>query len=172
MCTAPDVSDLDLKGIDIVAVDLETWDPDLKTKGSGAVRGVGYVCGIGICTGKQTLYFPIRHAMSGNLPIKETWETLNKRLFQNSKIKKVFHNAMYDVCWIRAESGMMPKGELLDTMIAASVIDENRMRYTLDSISRDYLTESKYKYDLQDKSLKEYGIKDPLIICTNFLTVW
>ena len=162
MCTAPDISDLDLKGIDIVAVDLETYDPDLKTKGSGAVRGVGYVCGIGVCTGKQTLYFPIRHAMSGNLDPNSTWETLNKKLFQNPNIKKVFHNAMYDVCWIRAESGLMPKGQLLDTMIAASVIDENRMRYTLDSISRDYLTEAKYKYDLQDKSLKEFGIKDPL----------
>ena len=162
MCTAPEVDDLDLQGIDIVAVDLETYDPDLKTKGSGAVRNVGYVCGIGVGTGKQTLYFPIRHAMSGNLDPKNTWETLNKKLFQNSNIKKVFHNAMYDVCWIRAESGLMPKGELLDTMIAASVIDENRMRYTLDSISKDYLTESKYKYDLQDKSLKEYGIKDPL----------
>ena len=162
MCTAPDINDLDLKGIDIVAVDLETYDPDLKTKGSGAVRGVGYVCGIGVCTGKQTLYFPIRHAMSGNLDPNSTWKTLNKELFQNPNIKKVFHNAMYDVCWIRAESGLMPKGKLLDTMIAASVIDENRMRYTLDSISKDYLTESKYKYDLQDKSLKEYGIKDPL----------
>ena len=162
MCTAPEVDDLDLQGIDIVAVDLETYDPDLKTKGSGAVRNVGYVCGIGVCTGKQTLYFPIRHAMSGNLDPKSTWETLNKKLFQNNNIKKVFNNAMYDVCLISAESGLMPKGELLDTMIAASVIDENRMRYTLDSISKDYLTESKYKYDLQDKSLKEYGIKDPL----------
>ena len=69
---------------------------------------------------------------------------------------------MYDVCWIRAETGLMPNGELLDTMIAAAVIDENRMRYTLDSVSKDYLTESKYKYDLQTKSLKEHGIKDPL----------
>ena len=130
MCTTPELSELNLKGVDIVAVDLETYDPDLKTKGSGAVRGVGYVCGVGVCTGKQALYFPIRHAMSGNLDPKQTWEGLNKVLFQNPNIKKVFHNAMYDVCWIRAESGLMPKGELLDTMIAASVIDENRMRYT------------------------------------------
>jgi DNA polymerase I-like protein with 3'-5' exonuclease and polymerase domains len=162
MCTAPRVEDLDLTDIDIVSVDLETYDPELKKKGSGAVRGVGKVCGIGICTGKQTCYFPIRHENSDNLDIQETWDLLNKRLFQDPKIKKVFHNAMYDVCWIRAETGLMPKGELLDTMIAASVIDENRMRYTLDSISKDYLTESKYKYDLQAKSLKEFGIKDPL----------
>jgi DNA polymerase I-like protein with 3'-5' exonuclease and polymerase domains len=162
MCTAPRVEDLDLTGVDIVAVDLETWDPELKTKGSGAVRGIGKVCGIGVCTGEQTFYFPIRHKNSDKLAPKETWDKLNKVLFQNPNIKKVFHNAMYDVCWIRAETGLMPKGKLLDTMIAASVIDENRMRYTLDSISKDYLTESKYKYDLQTRSLKEHGIKDPM----------
>ena len=32
MCTSPELSDLNLKGIDIVSVDLETYDPDLKTK--------------------------------------------------------------------------------------------------------------------------------------------
>ena len=59
---------------------------------------------------------------------------------------------MYDVCWIRKESGLMPQGPLLDTMVAASVIDENRMKYSLDSLSKDYLKESKYKYDLKRKS--------------------
>ena len=115
MCTAPRVEDLDLTGVDIVAVDLETWDPELKTKGSGAVRGIGKVCGIGVCTGEQTFYFPIRHKNSDKLAPKETWDKLNKVLFQNPNIKKVFHNAMYDVCWIRAETGLMPKGKLLDT---------------------------------------------------------
>jgi len=162
MCTAPRVEDLDLTDIEIVSVDLETYDPELKKKGSGAVRGVGRVCGIGVCTGKQTCYFPIRHESSDNLDVQETWDLLNERLFQDPKIKKVFHNAMYDVCWIRAETSLMPKGELLDTMIAASLIDENRFSYTLDSLSKDYLAETKHKYDLQKKSLKEHGIKDPL----------
>ena len=56
MCTPPRVEDLNLTGVDIAAVDLETYDPELKTKGSGAVREIGYVCGIGISTAKQTLY--------------------------------------------------------------------------------------------------------------------
>ena len=30
MCVPPKLIDLDLKGIDTVAVDLETYDPDLK----------------------------------------------------------------------------------------------------------------------------------------------
>ena len=164
MCVSPKLTDLDLKGIDTVAVDLETYDPDLKTKGSGAVRGNGFVCGIAIATSKQTLYFPLKHVMTDNIPRKKAWDYLNKKLFQNPNIKKVFHNAMYDVCWIRAESGLMPHGPLFDTMVAASVIDENRMRYSLDALSKDYLKESKYKYDLQEKTLEwsQGTIKDPM----------
>jgi DNA polymerase I-like protein with 3'-5' exonuclease and polymerase domains len=164
MCSSPKLTDLDLKNIDTVAVDLETYDPDLKNKGSGAIRGNGFVCGIAIATSKQTLYFPIKHIQTDNIPRKKAWDYLNKNLFQNPNIKKVFHNAMYDVCWIRAETGLMPKGPLLDTMIAASVIDENRMRYSLDALSKDYLEESKYKYDLQQKTLEWSNgtIKDPM----------
>ena len=162
MCTVPQLFDLDLKDIDLVAVDLETYDPNLKSKGSGAVRKDGFVTGIAIATKKQTLYFPIAHAMTDNLNVNDTWEYLNEKLFKNKDIRKVFHNAIYDVCWIRSATGNMPQGQLLDTMIAASVIDETRMKYSLDAISKEYLKESKYKYDLAEKSLSEYGIKDPM----------
>ena len=164
MCSRPQLTDLDLNGIDTVAVDLETYDPDLKDKGSGAIRGTGFVCGIAIATGKQTLYFPIQHAHTDNIEPEEAWPYLNKKLFQNPNIRKVFHNAMYDVCWIRAKSGLMPQGPLLDTMVAASVIDENRMKYSLDSLGKDYLDDFKYKWDLQQKTLtwSKGNIKDPM----------
>ena len=167
MCVRPELSDLDLTDIEIAAVDLETWDPDLKTKGSGAITSDGknsYVVGIAIATRRQTLYFPIRHKYkSQQIDPKLTWRVLNKKLFQNPNIKKVFHNAMYDVCWIRAETGLMPRGLLLDTMVAASLIDENRLRYSLDSLAKDYLQETKYKYDLKEKSeASPYFITDPM----------
>ena len=164
MCTVPQLSELNLEGIDTVAIDLETYDPNLKTKGLGAVRKDGFVTGIAIATKNQTFYFPIAHHMTDNLNTKETWNYLNKKVFQNKNIRKVFHNAMYDVCWIRSATGDMPQGELLDTMIAASVIDETRMRYSLDSISKDYLNEAKYKYDLAEKVLEWSNgmIKDPM----------
>jgi DNA polymerase I-like protein with 3'-5' exonuclease and polymerase domains len=164
MCAVPQLSDLDLKGIDTVAVDLETYDPNLKTKGSGAVRKDGFVCGIAIATKNQTLYFPIAHNMTDNLNTKETWNYLNEKVFKNKGLRKVFHNAMYDVCWIRSATGDKLQGQLLDTMIAASVIDETRMRYSLDSISKDYLNETKYKYDLATKVLdwSNGTIKDPM----------
>ena len=164
MCEVPQLTDLDLTGIDTVAIDLETYDPNLKTKGSGAVRKEGFVCGIAIATKKKTLYFPIAHNMTDNLNTDKTWKFLNEKVFKNKGLRKVFHNAMYDVCWIRSATGEMPQGPLLDTMIAASVIDETRMKYSLDSLSKDYLNEKKYKYDLTAKVLEwsDGMIKDPM----------
>ena len=164
MCNTPE--DLDLKGINTVAVDIETYDPNLKTKGLGAIRNDGFICGIAVATGKDTSYFPLHHSdteltMGKKLKI---WKVLNEKIFQNEKITKVFHNAMYDVCWIRAVTGSMIKGRIVDTMIAASVIDENRFRYSLDALSKDYIGDSKYKYDLQQKTLEWSGgmVKDPM----------
>ena len=164
MCNTPE--DLDLKGIDTVAVDIETYDPNLKTKGLGAIRNDGFICGIAVATGKDTAYFPLRHSDTDIDParIDKIWEVLNKKIFQNENITKIFHNAMYDVCWIRAVTGKKMKGRIVDTMIAASVIDENRFKYSLDALSKDYLDESKYKYDLQQKTLEWSGgtVKDPM----------
>tara|TARA_X000001388_G_scaffold75690_1_gene71084 strand:+ start:644 stop:2656 length:2013 start_codon:yes stop_codon:yes gene_type:complete len=164
MCKTPE--DLDLDGITTVAVDLETYDPNLKTKGLGAIRGDGFVCGVAIATGKDTVYFPLSHSDT-NLSLDKKlklWEILDEKLFQNEKITKVFHNAMYDVCWIRAVTGKKMKGRIVDTMVAASVIDENRFRYSLDSLSKDFLKEKKGGYDLQEKTLvwSKGTIKDPM----------
>ena len=164
MCNTPE--DLDLKGIDTVAVDLETYDPNLKTKGLGAIRNDGFVCGVAVATKNDIAYFPLNHSDTdlSSEKIRNIWKVLNEKIFQNEKITKVFHNAMYDVCWIRAVTGKMIKGRIVDTMIAASVIDENRFKYSLDSLSKDYLDEEKYKYDLQQKTLEWSGgtVKDPM----------
>jgi len=164
MCKHP--IDLDLKGVDTVAVDIETYDPNLKTKGLGAIRNDGFICGIAVATEKETAYFPLRHSdiFTDYKRDEKIWNVLNEKIFQNENITKVFHNAMYDVCWIRAVTGMKMKGRIVDTMIAASVIDENRFKYSLDSLSKDYLNEEKYKYDLQQKTLEWSGgtVKDPM----------
>jgi DNA polymerase I-like protein with 3'-5' exonuclease and polymerase domains len=164
MCNTPE--DLDLKGIDTVAVDIETYDPNLKTKGLGAIRNDGFICGIAVATEKDTAYFPLQHSDTNidSERINKIWDILNEKIFQNESITKVFHNAMYDVCWIRSVTGKVMKGKIVDTMIAASVIDENRFKYSLDALSKDYLNEEKYKYDLQQKTLEWSGgtVKDPM----------
>jgi len=164
MCNTPE--DLNLNGIDTVAIDIETYDPNLKTKGSGAIRKDGFICGIAVATDNDLAYFPLRHSDTDISfeRIDKIWQVLNDKIFQNENITKVFHNAMYDVCWIRAVTGMMIKGRIVDTMIAASVVDENRFKYSLDALSKDYLNEEKYKYDLQQKTLEWSGgtVKDPM----------
>ena len=164
MCNTPE--DLNLEGIDTVAIDIETYDPNLKTKGLGAIRNDGFICGIAVATDNDLAYFPLRHSdvFIDFKRDEKIWDVLNEKIFQNENITKVFHNAMYDVCWIRAVTGMMIKGRIVDTMIAASVIDENRFRYSLDALSKDYLNEEKYKYDLQQKTLEWSGgtVKDPM----------
>ena len=164
MCKTPE--DLDLNGIDTVAIDIETYDPNLKTKGLGAIRNDRFICGIAVATENDLAYFPLRHSdiFIDFKRDEKTWSVLNEKIFQNENITKVFHNAMYDVCWIRAVTGMMIKGRIVDTMIAASVIDENRFKYSLDALSKDYLNEEKYKYDLQQKTLEWSGgtVKDPM----------
>ena len=164
MCNTPE--DLNLKGINTVAIDIETYDPNLKTKGSGAIRNDGFICGIAVATDNDLAYFPLRHSDTdiNYQRIDKIWQVLNDKIFQNENITKVFHNAMYDVCWIRAVTGKMIKGRIVDTMIAASVIDENRFKYSLDALSKDYLNEEKYKYDLQQKTLEWSGgtVKDPM----------
>ena len=43
--------------------------------------------------------------------------------------RKIFHNAQYDVGWLR-NMGIEVNGEIVDTMIAAGIIDENRWSYS------------------------------------------
>jgi len=170
MSYVPELSDLNLKDVDTVAIDLETHDPNLKTLGSGAIRKDGQVCGVAIAYKDEKFYFPLRHSDDASKPGKApsniapnlVWRVLNKRIFQNKNITKVFHNAMYDVCWIRQESGLMVQGPIADTMIAASIINENRMKYSLDAIAKIYLNEIKYKYDLEQTSIDEVGISDAI----------
>ena len=159
----PELSDIVIKNGDVVAVDLETHDPELKKYGSGAIKNEGKVCGIAVAYRDKKFYLPIRHSdtQSNHAP-NQAWKVLNKKIFQNKNITKVFHNAMYDVCWIRQESGLMVQGPIVDTMIAASIIDENRLSYSLDSLAKDYLKESKHKYDLKEKASEDLGISDPM----------
>ena len=130
----------DLRQYEEIAIDLETRDPDLKSKGSGAVIGNGEVVGIAVAVPGRKFYFPIAHGSGPNMDRKRTLEWF-KDILATGAIK-IFHNAMYDVCWIRS-MGLKINGLIVDTMIAASLIDENRFRYDLNSLSWDYLGHGK-----------------------------
>jgi DNA polymerase I-like protein with 3'-5' exonuclease and polymerase domains len=146
----------DLRSYDEIAVDLETRDPDLKSKGSGSVIGNGEVVGIAVAVPGRKFYFPIAHGSGPNMDRKRTLEWF-KDIMASDAIK-IFHNAMYDVCWIR-NLGIKINGLIVDTMIAASLIDENRFQYSLNSISWDYLGHGKNEGALNEEA-KSRGL-DP-----------
>jgi len=81
-----------------------------------------------------------------------------KKLCEDTTITKVFHNALYDLGWLRAE-GIEVKGKIIDTMIAAPLLDENRKWYNLNSLARDYLGEYKDE-KLLKSAADEFGV-DP-----------
>ena len=146
----------DLRQAEEIAIDLETFDPDLKSKGSGSVIKNGYVVGIAVAVKGWKGYFPIAHEQGPNMDKKKvlSWfEDVCK-----SPGLKIFHNAMYDVCWIR-NLGIKINGLIVDTMIASSIIDENRYSYTLNTLSWHHLSKGKNETKLI-QAAKERGL-DP-----------
>ena len=130
----------DLKGYKYIAIDLETRDPDLKIRGSGAIIGNGEIVGIAVAVDGWSGYYPIAHQGGGNLEKNKVMNWIKDVCSSDSV--KLFHNAMYDVCWLRA-AGVNINGHIVDTMVMASLIDENRLSYTLNSISYEFLGEVK-----------------------------
>jgi DNA polymerase I-like protein with 3'-5' exonuclease and polymerase domains len=130
----------DLKSYKYIAIDLETRDPDLKSRGSGAIIGNGEIVGIAVAVDGWSGYYPIAHQGGGNLEKDKVMDWIKDVCSTDSV--KLFHNAMYDVCWLRA-AGVKINGHIVDTMVMASLIDENRLSYTLNSISYEFLGEVK-----------------------------
>ena len=146
----------DLRQADTIAIDLETHDPDLKSMGSGSVTGKGKVVGIAVAVDGYSGYFPFDHEGGGNLEKSKVIQWFTD--ICECPADKVFHNAMYDVCWIR-KMGIKINGNIYDTMIAASLVNENRFRYDLNSLGWDYVGKGKNETELK-AAANEWGV-DP-----------
>jgi len=146
----------DLRQADTIAIDLETHDPDLKALGSGSVVGRGKVVGIAVAVDGYSGYFPFAHEGGGNLEKSKVIQWFTDLC--QSPADKVFHNAIYDVCWIRT-MGIKINGNIYDTMIAASLVNENRFRFDLGSLGWDYVGKGKNEIELINAA-KEWGV-DP-----------
>jgi len=144
----------DLSKHEIIAIDLETCDPNLIKRGSGSVVGDGYVVGIAVAVEGWRGYFHIAHEAGGNMDKQLVLKWFKDVLA--TPATKVFHNAMYDVCWIRS-LGLKINGRIVDTMIAASLVDENRFSYTLDSLGKEYTGIGKNESELKEAA-KEWQI--------------
>jgi len=147
----------DLTQSKIIAVDLETRDPNLMSLGPGWARGDGYVVGIAVAAGDFNGYYPIRHLNGGNIAPEVVLKWLQKQL-DTPHIHKVFHNATYDLGWLHHE-GIKVSGKIIDTMVAAPLLNENKFSYSLDALGREYLGERKNERLLR-AAAKNWGV-DP-----------
>ena len=144
----------DLLGYDEIAMDLETKDTDLVKMGSVSITGNGRITGIAVAVSGWSGYFPIAHEGGGNMDKGIVSKWLHKVL--SSDVDKIFHNAMYDVCWLRS-AGFKINGRIIDTMIASALVDENQMRYDLNSCARRYTGQGKDEAALYEAA-KTWGV--------------
>jgi len=126
-------------------IDIETYDPDLRSKGPG-VRRDGYIVGIAVATEDDSWYFPMEHeqqydpnGLNLDRDIVLRWA---KRELVREKIPKIGTNLMYDLDYLW-EAGVKVPGPYYDVQVAEPLIDENAFTYSLDSLANKYLGEGK-----------------------------
>jgi len=138
----------DLSQYKEIAIDLETRDDGINEKlGAGWALGKGEIVGFAVAVEGWKGYFPFGHLGGGNM-IPEQVKKYMKDICA-LPCTKIFHNAQYDVGWLEA-SGIPVHGPIVDTMIAAALIDENRFSYSLNALSVDYLNEIKAETELRE----------------------
>ena len=147
----------DLSEAEEIAIDLETRDEGInKGLGAGWAVGKGEIIGFAVATEGWQGYYPFGHFGGGNLIKEQVLKYMHD--ICNLPCRKIFHNAQYDVGWLKAY-GIDVKGEIVDTMVAGALIDENRYTYKLNALGKDYVGELKAETDLIEAA-KAHGV-DP-----------
>jgi len=144
----------DLSKETIIAIDVETCDPNLLTLGPGWSRNDGRLIGIAVASSKWYGYLPFGHEGGGNMSKKMVVTWLQDQLKHGMSV--VFHNAQYDLGWLRTVGITVP-GKILDTMIAAPLLDENRYSYSLNALGATYLGEKKKEDELR-MAASQHGV--------------
>ena len=142
-----------------MGLDIETYDPELKTKGPG-VRSGGYIVGVSFCLqGDRPYYLPIRHLGGDNLPMAQTLLYLRTQA-KHYTGSIVGANFQYDLDFLTEEGIIFPKVKhVRDIQIADPLIYELHNSYSLHSIAKRWGYEGKSEDKLREAA-KEFGL-DP-----------
>lgn len=98
----------------MVALDIETYDPNLGTLGDGSCRMDGRILCCGAHGDNISKVF--------DFDDKQDVDQLKELLASNEP--KIFHNCMYDLSWLYCGYGFEVRGVIHDTMTRAALIDE------------------------------------------------
>ncbi len=145
----------------ITGLDLECYDPLLKTHGPGWCFPTqpGHVCGISIANDTIENYWPIGHSEQ-NLSKAKVVKWLKRELETNPAPDLILtlYNGPYDLGWLRS-LGVRPTCRVVDVAVAVALIDENRFSYGLDDVGKDWLGETKDYGLMMDVAKKGLSLK-------------
>lgn len=145
----------DLSNADVIGIDTETYDPDLKSKGPGTRRD-GYIIGVSVATSQGfKRYYPVRHQTGGNLDPQKVFGWLREQLNRPRQVK-VGANILYDLDYL-ANEGVEVAGPIEDVQVAEPLLDENARSFSLDALARKYLAVTKYEGDIKAWGEKAFG---------------
>lgn len=122
-----------------LAIDTETYDPELTTIGPGWARGKGELVGVSVATpDHHAWYFPMRHRIEPetNMDPEQVLRWLKDAL--GTPCPKIGANITYDVGWLR-EEGVEVKGPLFDVQFAEALLNSETPSVALDSLAHNYL---------------------------------
>lgn len=117
-----------LEGTDEPAYDVETNGLDWKR---------GFICGYSISDGEHAVYVPVRHGMGGNINNVEEFERLLAEKIRNHKGRIVGHNIKFDAHFSQ-NHGIILGNKVIDTMVMACLLNENRTWFNLESVAKEY----------------------------------
>lgn len=144
----------DLSGQGDICIDVETKDPDLRTKGPGTHRGA-FICGVGIGTeAGHREYYPVAHEGFPNLDKKQVFGWLKKQLSTDQA--KIGARLIYDREMLENE-GIKPKGPFYDIQVAEPLLDETQLSYSLENIAQRRLGEGKRDEEMERWLTAAYG---------------
>ena len=143
-----------LKHCELLAIDVETYDPHLKEYGAGWAHGNGELVGVSLAADPQhAWYLPMRHRiqeqynMDADKVIAYLRDTLKGKMVVGT-------NIVYDLGWLQHEG--ISTGKAYDVSYAEALLTETDS-LSLDDIARKYLSDTKTSEQLYDWCAASYG---------------
>jgi DNA polymerase I-like protein with 3'-5' exonuclease and polymerase domains len=141
-----------------IALDCETYDPELNEYGPGWARGKGHIVGVSICTPAGAWYFPVKHTIQSELNLDADLVFKWLRYSLAGRQPKIGANLIYDIGWFRQE-GINVNGPLYDVQYAEALLDETA-RLSLELLGWKYLRRGKTTDLLKEWIQAYYGTSD------------
>lgn len=142
----------------LIALDTETNDPQLKSKGAGWIYGAGHCAGVSIAADNGfSGYYPIGHGDGGNLDAGLVSDWL-RRVCAVSGRDYIFANAFYDIGWLDT-LGIKIGGRTRDISICDTLLNEEHIDgYGLEALGKRWLGSGKDEVELNEAA-RAYGFR-------------